>query len=222
MGIIVDEDETTRYVCLECGFSDEPTDEASSTLRIPTGWHSPRGAKLWPNFYPPELTSADLSRSSLAQPRRIGPTCSRMLRLITRKSQVQILPPLLKALNTGYFAERTTGRRGNSRLPVRVRTSDARRSAGSGIPRFGVSAPDVRRRSCERRTQMKGIHPERTITNVHCTSCGNVFATRSSPNELVLDMCSSCHPAYTGVAREVVRGSRVERFERRRAQAAAA
>ena len=69
---------------------------------------------------------------------------------------------------------------------------------------------------------MKGIHPERTNTNVHCTSCGNVFATRSSLNELVLDVCSNCHPAYTGVMREVVRGSRVERFERRRARAAAA
>ena len=69
---------------------------------------------------------------------------------------------------------------------------------------------------------MKGIHPERTNTNVHCTSCGNGFATRSSVNELVLDVCSNCHPAYTGVAREVVRGSRVERFERRRARAVAA
>ena len=69
---------------------------------------------------------------------------------------------------------------------------------------------------------MKGIHPERTITNVHCTSCGTVFALRSSANELVLDVCSNCHPAYTGVAREVVRGTRVERFERRRARATAA
>ena len=69
---------------------------------------------------------------------------------------------------------------------------------------------------------MKGIHPERTITNVHCTSCGSVFATRSSTTELVLDVCSECHPAYTGVAREAVRGNRVERFERRRARAAAA
>ena len=69
---------------------------------------------------------------------------------------------------------------------------------------------------------MKGIHPERTITNVHCTSCGNVFATRSAASELVVDVCSNCHPAYTGVVREVVRGSRVERFERRRARAAAA
>ena len=69
---------------------------------------------------------------------------------------------------------------------------------------------------------MKGIHPERTITNVHCTSCGTDFVTSSSANEIVLDVCSNCHPAYTGTAREVVRGSRVERFERRRARAAAA
>ena len=69
---------------------------------------------------------------------------------------------------------------------------------------------------------MKGIHPVRTNTNVHCTSCGNVFATRSTASELVLDVCSNCHPAYTGVAREVTRGSRVECFERRRARVAAA
>ncbi|HEU0247957.1 MAG TPA: 50S ribosomal protein L31 [Gaiellaceae bacterium] len=63
---------------------------------------------------------------------------------------------------------------------------------------------------------MKGTHPERVMTNVRCNTCGNEFTTRSSTGELVLDVCSSCHPAYTGAEREVVRGSRVERFERRR------
>jgi large subunit ribosomal protein L31 len=67
---------------------------------------------------------------------------------------------------------------------------------------------------------MKGMHPERFIMNVQCTSCGNAFTTRSSRDALVLDVCSNCHPAYTGVEREVARGSRVERFERRRARAA--
>jgi len=38
----------------------------------------------------------------------------------------------------------------------------------------------------------------------------------------MLDVCSSCHPAYTGIERETVRGSRVERFEKRRALAARA
>jgi len=69
---------------------------------------------------------------------------------------------------------------------------------------------------------MKGIHPERTTTNVRCTSCGNAFTTRSSMGELLVDVCSNCHPAYTGVEREVARGGRVERFERRRARAVVA
>ena len=69
---------------------------------------------------------------------------------------------------------------------------------------------------------MKGTHPELVMTNVRCNSCGDAFTTRSSHVELVLDVCSNCHPAYTGVERESVRGSRIERFERRRAQAAAA
>lgn len=65
-------------------------------------------------------------------------------------------------------------------------------------------------------------HPELVVTNVRCTTCGNEFTTRSTHAELVLDVCSNCHPAYTGVEREITRGSRVERFERRRARAAAA
>ena len=69
---------------------------------------------------------------------------------------------------------------------------------------------------------MKDKHPELVVTSVRCASCGNEFATRSTHAELVLDVCSNCHPAYTGVEREVARGSRIERFERRRARAAAA
>jgi large subunit ribosomal protein L31 len=68
---------------------------------------------------------------------------------------------------------------------------------------------------------MTTTHPELHMTNVRCTTCGNEFTTRSTRPELVVDVCSSCHPAYTGIAREVVRGSRIERFERRRSRAAA-
>jgi large subunit ribosomal protein L31 len=67
---------------------------------------------------------------------------------------------------------------------------------------------------------MKGKHPELVIMTVRCTSCGNEFVTRSSSSELVLDVCSNCHPAYTGVERKVARGGRIARFERRRALAA--
>ena len=65
---------------------------------------------------------------------------------------------------------------------------------------------------------MKTNHPELTTTSVRCSTCGNEFHTRSTRSEFVLDVCSNCHPAYTGVARAVATGSRIERFERRRAR----
>jgi large subunit ribosomal protein L31 len=63
---------------------------------------------------------------------------------------------------------------------------------------------------------MKTIHPELMLTAVRCTSCGNTFTTRSTRSELVVDTCSSCHPAYTGVERAAASGTRIERFEQRR------
>jgi len=63
---------------------------------------------------------------------------------------------------------------------------------------------------------LKQIHPELTLTSVRCTTCGNTFTTRSTRSELIVDTCSSCHPAYTGVERAAFSGSRIERFERRR------
>jgi large subunit ribosomal protein L31 len=61
-------------------------------------------------------------------------------------------------------------------------------------------------------------HPERVIATVRCTSCGEVFTTRSTRSEITVDVCSNCHPAYTGMERAVQSGSRIERFERRRAR----
>jgi large subunit ribosomal protein L31 len=69
---------------------------------------------------------------------------------------------------------------------------------------------------------MKGKHPDLKATHVRCSACGNEFTTRSVRDALVLDVCASCHPAYTGVERPVAQGSRVERFDRRRARAVAA
>jgi large subunit ribosomal protein L31 len=63
---------------------------------------------------------------------------------------------------------------------------------------------------------LKNIHPELTLTTIRCTTCGNTFTTRSNRSELVVDVCSNCHPAYTGVERAARSGSRIERFERRR------
>jgi len=66
-----------------------------------------------------------------------------------------------------------------------------------------------------------GIHPQLTATTVSCSNCGTTFETRSTRPSLHVEVCSQCHPAYTGVERAVSRGSRIERFERRRARASA-
>jgi large subunit ribosomal protein L31 len=61
-----------------------------------------------------------------------------------------------------------------------------------------------------------GIHPEYVATQVTC-SCGNSFTTRSTAasGELHADVCSACHPFYTGKQKIMDVGGRVERFERR-------
>jgi large subunit ribosomal protein L31 len=66
-----------------------------------------------------------------------------------------------------------------------------------------------------------GIHPEYTLANVHC-SCGNQFYTRSTKADLHLELCSECHPFYTGKQKLVDTGGRVERFQRRAAKHAKA
>jgi large subunit ribosomal protein L31 len=66
---------------------------------------------------------------------------------------------------------------------------------------------------------LKNVHPELTLATVRCTSCGRSFVTRSTRDEIVVDVCSNCHPAYTGAERRVQSGSRIDRFERRRAAA---
>ena len=63
------------------------------------------------------------------------------------------------------------------------------------------------------------IHPEMRVATVTCSTCGTTFETRSMRPVIGVEICSACHPAYTGVERTVHRGSRIERFERRRAAA---
>ena len=58
------------------------------------------------------------------------------------------------------------------------------------------------------------IHPEYVFATVHC-SCGNSFRTRSTVPELSVEICSQCHPFYTGRQKLVDTGGRVERFQRR-------
>jgi len=59
-----------------------------------------------------------------------------------------------------------------------------------------------------------GIHPSYVPARVHCT-CGNEFMTRATREELRVEVCSNCHPFYTGRQKLVDTGGRVERFQRR-------
>jgi large subunit ribosomal protein L31 len=60
------------------------------------------------------------------------------------------------------------------------------------------------------------VHPQYVVTNVTCT-CGNTFTTRSTSRngEIHADVCSNCHPFYTGKQKILDTGGRVARFERR-------
>ena len=59
-----------------------------------------------------------------------------------------------------------------------------------------------------------GIHPDYKVASVRC-SCGNTFTTRSTKADLRVELCSECHPFYTGKQKLVDTGGRIDRFERR-------
>jgi large subunit ribosomal protein L31 len=60
----------------------------------------------------------------------------------------------------------------------------------------------------------EGIHPEYFETTVTC-GCGNSFTTRSTRKELRVDICSSCHPFYTGKLKYVDTAGRIEKFKKK-------
>ncbi len=57
-------------------------------------------------------------------------------------------------------------------------------------------------------------HPTYELTTVTC-SCGSTFETRSTSQNLRVELCSECHPFYTGKQKLVDTGGRIDRFERR-------
>jgi len=59
-----------------------------------------------------------------------------------------------------------------------------------------------------------GIHPDYHEVEVHC-ACGNSFKTRATRKEMRLEICSACHPFFTGKQKLVDTAGMVEKFERR-------
>ena len=61
------------------------------------------------------------------------------------------------------------------------------------------------------------IHPKYESAQVTC-SCGNTFETRSTIKEIRLEICSNCHPFYTGTQRLIDTAGRVDKFRKRYAR----
>lgn len=60
----------------------------------------------------------------------------------------------------------------------------------------------------------EGIHPDYPPSNVTC-ACGNTFITRSTRGDIAVDVCSACHPFYTGTQKLIDAAGRVDRFRKR-------
>jgi large subunit ribosomal protein L31 len=66
----------------------------------------------------------------------------------------------------------------------------------------------------ELRNMKKGIHPEYVETTVRC-GCGNTFTTRSTKKDISVEICSACHPFYTGQQRLTATAGKAELFRRK-------
>ena len=60
----------------------------------------------------------------------------------------------------------------------------------------------------------EGIHPNYEETTITC-ACGNVIKTRSTKKDIKVEICSKCHPFYTGKQKRVDTGGRIDKFKKR-------
>jgi large subunit ribosomal protein L31 len=91
------------------------------------------------------------------------------------------------------------------------------------MPRLhGYTARPISQGGAHERRPVKamkaGIHPEYKVITVQC-SCGNTFQTMSTLTEdLQIEVCSNCHPFYTGKQKVVDTGGRVDKFRKKYAR----
>ena len=60
----------------------------------------------------------------------------------------------------------------------------------------------------------EGLHPDYDVAVVKC-ACGETFETRSTKKEISVEICSKCHPFFTGKQKLVDTGGRVEKFRKK-------
>jgi large subunit ribosomal protein L31 len=73
------------------------------------------------------------------------------------------------------------------------------------------STAKITRRS---RTMKQGIHPDYKLSAVHC-ACGEAYETRSTKPSIRLDICSVCHPFFTGKQKLIDTEGRIEKFRKK-------
>jgi len=66
----------------------------------------------------------------------------------------------------------------------------------------------------------QGIHPQTYTTKVNCNSCDTKFELVSTVPEITVEVCSNCHPFYTGKQKLLDTAGRVDKFKARQAEAA--
>jgi large subunit ribosomal protein L31 len=75
-------------------------------------------------------------------------------------------------------------------------------------------AKDITEKDPDRNPMKEKLHPQYTEATVSC-ACGNTFTVGSTKKLLKVDVCSKCHPFYTGQQRLLDTAGRVERFRKR-------
>ena len=60
----------------------------------------------------------------------------------------------------------------------------------------------------------ENLHPEYKEVQVRC-ACGNTFTAGSTKDEISVEVCSKCHPFFTGQAKTMEKGGRIERFNKK-------
>jgi large subunit ribosomal protein L31 len=75
-----------------------------------------------------------------------------------------------------------------------------------------IKRPALLSKDC--RNMKKDIHPEYVDAEISC-ACGNVVKTRSTVEKMHVNLCSACHPFFTGQAKFVDTEGRVDRFNKR-------
>jgi large subunit ribosomal protein L31 len=64
-----------------------------------------------------------------------------------------------------------------------------------------------------------GIHPQVFETTVHCNSCNTTFTSHTTVESIEVEICSNCHPFYTGKEKLIDTAGRVDKFKARQAEA---